>query len=461
MNHWMLWTVGLGLALGPALPAGSARAVEKAAEKPAAKRAAAVSLPAEDWAVTAVSREGGEFDYCAAGTRYDNGHALLIAKNRADEVVVIIGLPEPRLNPKSLLPTKLTIDQRGTRQGSGLVTRPSALAVSLGKDASFFEAIRRGNTLAIDNPDVKLSLSLRGSGAALANLNSCVQSDGRTAAKPLTITEAPPAPTPGPAADAPPAPIPGPAADAPKVPAPTEAAAAVPEPPPAAVQAEPPATPAAATATPPTPGNAQAVEAAPELVPPPVGESPAVNVASVLPMPAPPAGTAPDPVPPPAAAPPILGPALPDALVNLLSAAGMAGIVPVSLDRVAPDQRPATFAWKYGQVFGGIREVSIIDNRSLAELTESYVTVLKNSCSGEFRSSLGPVEQLREITLRIGEATCVLPERTTEFRHVYYINRARIFTTFIHESDTAGKAMAEKARDQLASVIRQVATAAR
>ncbi|WP_203100260.1 invasion associated locus B family protein [Skermanella rosea] len=456
MNHWMLWTVGLGLALGPALPPGSAWAVEKAAEKPAAKRTA-VSSPIEDWAVTAVSRESGEFDYCAAGTRYDNGHALLIAKNKADEVVVIVGLPESRLNPKSLLPTTLTIDQRGTRQGSGLVTRPSALAVSLGKDASFFEAIRRGNTLAIDNPDVKLSLSLRGSGAALANLNTCVQSNGRTAAKPLTIAEAPPAP------------LPGPAADAPEAPAPAEAAIPVPEPPPAAVQADPPAeppgTPAAATATPPAPGPApgdgRSAEAVPQPVPPPAGEPPAANLASVPPMPAPPAGTAPDPVPAPTAAPPILGPTLPDALVNLLSAAGMAGIVPVSLDRVAPDQRPATFAWKYGQVFGGIREVSIIDNRSLAELTESYVEVLKNSCSGEFRSSLGPVEQLREITLRVGEAACVLPERTTEFRHVYYMNRARIFTTFIHESDTAGKAMAEKARDQLASVIRQVATAAR
>ena len=195
----------------------------------------------------------------------------------------------------------------------------------------------------------------------------------------------------------------------------------------------------------------------PTIGQPTIGQPTAANVAS---MPAPSAGTAPDPAPAPAAAPPILGPALPDALVNLLSAAGMAGIVPVSLERVAPDQRPATFAWKYGQVFGGIREVSIIDNRGLAELTESYVEVLKNSCSGEFRSSLGPVEQLRGITLRVGEAACALPERPTEFRHVYYMNRARIFTTFIHESDTAGKAMAEKARDQLASVIRQVATAA-
>jgi hypothetical protein len=60
--------------------------------------------------------------------------------------------------------------------------------------------------------------------------------------------------------------------------------------------------------------------------------------------------------------------------------------------------------------------------------------------------------------MRVGEAACVLPERTTEFRHLYYINKACIFTTFIHESDSASKAMALNARDQLAAVIRQLAT---
>ncbi|WP_158043803.1 hypothetical protein [Skermanella pratensis] len=243
MSHWMMWAIGLGLALGPAMAGGPARAAEKVpSEKSAAKRTAAASLPTEDWAVTAVSRESGEFDYCAAGTRYDNGHALLIAKNRADEVVVIVGLPEPRLNAKSLLPTKLTVDKRGARQGSGLVTRPSALAVALGKDPSFFEAVRKGNTLTIDNPEVTLSLSLRGSGAALMNLNACVQSAGKSVAKAVTVAEAPPVavpvpvPGPGPAA----AVTAGPAAD------PTGATGAAPT----AAESPPAASPAAPAAAP-------------------------------------------------------------------------------------------------------------------------------------------------------------------------------------------------------------------
>ena len=424
MKHWMMWTAGLGLVLGVA--AGPATAADKAASKPAASKAAAPANPTEDWAITAVTKENGGFDYCAAGTRFDNGHALLIARNKADELILIVGLPSDKLKTKSILPTKLTVDSRETRQSSGLVTRPSAMAIAMGKDQGFFESIRRGNALSIDNAELKLSVSLRGSGKALTDLSACVESDGKSV--PKVQTAATPA-------------IPAPAVSAPVAAAPSEPAPAP----------EPAEAPAAA--------EYRGSTARP---------LPAPTQLAMLPHPANSAarghsgrsgtGTRGARTRPGNRCRP-LGPALPDPLVNLLSAAGMAGVVPVSLERVPQDQRPATFAWKYGPVFGGIREISIIDNRNLTELTDAYVEVLRNSCGGKFSSSLGPVETLREITLRAGEAACALPERTTEFRHLYYINKARIFTTFIHESDSASKAMALNARDQLAAVIRQLATA--
>jgi hypothetical protein len=307
------------------------------------------------------------------------------------------------------------------------------MAVTMGKDQGFFDAIRRGNVLNIENSEVKLSVILRGSGKAMTDLSTCIQTEGKSVAM-IEAAAASAIPT----AAAPPT--------APMATAPDLAAAAIPEP-------EPSLAPIAAQAPTKVSGDTGTA----------ISSSSAPTQVAALPHPT-------DPLPATAAAPatpaaakaapasPLMGPALPDPLVNLLSAAGMAGVVPVSLDRVPLDQRPATFAWKYGPVFGGIREISIIDNRSLTDLTDSYVEVLRNSCSGKFSSSFGPVETLREITLRTGEATCVLPERTTEFRHLYYINKSRIFTTFIHESDSDGKAMAVKARDQLAGVIRQLAT---
>jgi hypothetical protein len=424
MKHWMMWTAGLSFALAMAA-AGPAIAADKAVSKPAApKAAAAPANPPDDGAITAVTKENGGFDYCAAGTRFDNGHALLIARNKADELILIVGLDSNRLKTKSILPTTLAIDGREARRSSALVTRPSAIAIAMGKDQGFFESVRRGNVLLIDNPELNLSVSLRGSSKALADLSGCVETDGRSVPKvPTAATPTIPAlQAPAPVAVAPPS-----------------------EPAPAR---EPAVIPAVA------PVDAD-TEVAPPVAPAPTQLAALAHPADSVPAPAParvPAQAAAVPAPVP------LGPALPDPLVNLLSAAGMAGVVPVSLERVPQDQRPATFAWKYGPVFGGIREVSIIDNRNLGELTDAYVDVLRNSCGGKFSSSLGPVETLREITMRVGEAACALPERTTEFRHLYYINKARIFTTFIHESDSAAKAMALNARDQLAAVIRQLAT---
>jgi hypothetical protein len=435
MKHWMMWTAGLSLTLG--IAAGPATAADKAASRSAAPRPA---NPTEDWSVTAVNKENGAFDYCAAGNRFDNGHALLIARNKADEVIIIVGLPSDKLKAKSILPTKLTVDSRDTRQSSGLVTRPSAMAITMGKDQRFFESIRRGTTLLIDNSEVKLSVSLRGSGKALADLTACVGSGGESVPKPRQIV-APQAASVTPAS-------PAPAAATSAIPEPVADAAPVPVPVPA---------PAPATA----PEDARIeISPDPSLVPEQLAALPRASdpmpAATPAPVPAPVPAAVPVPAPATASTP---MPALPDSLVSLLSAAGMAGVVPVSLDHIPIDQRPANFAWKYGAVFGGMRQISIIDNRSLTDLTNSYVEVLKSGCGGQFSSSLGRVEVLREISLQTGEATCVLPEATTEFRHLYFINKARIFTTFIHEGSSASKAMASNARDQLAAVVRQLATA--
>ena len=180
MKHWMMWTAGLSLTLG--IAAGPATAADKAASRPAASKAAAAIRPR-------IGRSRRSTRRMAVSTiappaiGFDNGHALLIARNKADEVIIIVGLPSDKLKTKSILPTKLTVDSRETRQSSGLVTRPSAMAITMGKDQRFFESIRRGNALLIDNSELKLSVSLRGSGKALADLTACVESSGKSVPK--------------------------------------------------------------------------------------------------------------------------------------------------------------------------------------------------------------------------------------------------------------------------------------
>jgi guanyl-specific ribonuclease Sa len=119
MKHWMMWTAGLSLVLG-AMTAAPATAAEKAASsKPAASKPATVaSAPTEEWAVTAITKEGGSFDYCAAGTRFDNKHALLIARNKADEIIVIVGLPTDKLKARRNVSTTMRQARVQFRLGS-------------------------------------------------------------------------------------------------------------------------------------------------------------------------------------------------------------------------------------------------------------------------------------------------------------------------------------------------------
>ena len=63
----------------------------------------------------------------------------------------------------------------------------------IAKDQGFFESVRRGNVLTIDNTELKLSASLRGSGKALTDLGACVETDGKSVPK-VQMVSAPTAP---------------------------------------------------------------------------------------------------------------------------------------------------------------------------------------------------------------------------------------------------------------------------
>ena len=64
MKHWMIWTAGLSVAFG--IAAAPVAAADKVASRPAVSKPA---NPTEDWSITAVNKDSGGFDYCAAGTK--------------------------------------------------------------------------------------------------------------------------------------------------------------------------------------------------------------------------------------------------------------------------------------------------------------------------------------------------------------------------------------------------------
>ena len=146
----------------------------------------------------------------------------------------------------------------------------------------------------------------------------------------------------------------------------------------------------------------------------------------------------------------------PEPLTAMLAAAGFRELQPVGFEGVPVNERPADFAWRMGPLFGGVRERQVISDSSLAELATEYTDGLKKRCPGEAVVALGEPETLPGLTLRSGSVDCTMKDGALHISLLYYLTDARLFTVFFHEAPAAEKENANKARDSIAGVIRDV-----
>lgn len=148
---------------------------------------------------------------------------------------------------------------------------------------------------------------------------------------------------------------------------------------------------------------------------------------------------------------------LPGGLVDLLTAAGLHDLVPVPLDKLPQDQRPADIAWRAGPVMGGIRERPVGEGASLAELSDAYTEAMKKRCDGSATATLKDPEELPGITLRTGMVECGDKDGKLHVSVVYFLSRANLFTVLFHEAKEGEVALADQIRDNIADVLRTIA----
>lgn len=153
--------------------------------------------------------------------------------------------------------------------------------------------------------------------------------------------------------------------------------------------------------------------------------------------------------------------ALPETLAAILTAAGMRNVQPVDMSKIPPAERPADFAWRHGSVLGGVRERTVEEGAKLPELSATYVKALTDKCTGKPATSLSEPEALPGVTLRTGTVDCALENGgQIHVSLVLYRTEARLFTVFFHEAATGDAAIADQARDNIATVIRGLASKA-
>lgn len=150
-------------------------------------------------------------------------------------------------------------------------------------------------------------------------------------------------------------------------------------------------------------------------------------------------------------------PQLPEALSEILAAAGLREVEPVSFEDLPEDRRIADFAWRFGRVYGGVRERAVGEGATLDELTNTYVDALKARCPGTADATLNDAEPMQGVELRTGAVDCRTGDEQVHVALVFYLTGTHLFTSIFHEGTGADGPVADKARDNITAVLRRLA----
>lgn len=145
----------------------------------------------------------------------------------------------------------------------------------------------------------------------------------------------------------------------------------------------------------------------------------------------------------------------PPSLKGLLVKSGLKDLEILSIKD--PSKAPVDFAWRTQGVFGGMRERPVPPEATIEKMSEILEQGYKKQCNGMFSATTGDVEAYSGIKLRKAEIMCQLKDHMAYVALFYYLTDNHLFTMFMHEGDGDKKETANKARDGIATTIRQLA----
>jgi hypothetical protein len=147
--------------------------------------------------------------------------------------------------------------------------------------------------------------------------------------------------------------------------------------------------------------------------------------------------------------------AWPQSLAALLAASGLHDAEPVPLTALDVERRPSDYAWRYGQLIGGVREQLVTTPQPFAQLVRGYNEAFREKCQGKFIDRLEPVIQAGIAQLQTGSIVCEMTERSVFVAALYTLTDAGVFTLYIHQGELAQATAAVKARDAMAATLRR------
>ncbi len=373
--------------------------------------AASPAQAVSGWKTGVMSTADGTFAYCVTEAAYPEGKWVLVALNPAGEVNIGLGQQAVQMQVGERRNVVVTVDGQ-SRTLPAQVTKPQLLVINTHREPNMLRMIATGHTLAIDGQ----SFALAGSGAALAELNDCVQVSSARAAAGTPSAFAPES-TPPTAT----APLPQVQFDDRAVSLPGERGTA----PPPGAALPPPVTDATEQPTPPSaaPAMADAPPMAPELIPP------SASAATPAPMPA---------------------LALPAPLMRLLEQAGVEGVRAIS-----PTTPEDSFAWATdNDLVGSVRESNVGAGQTVDALARRTIAILAQDCqSGQFSSTLGTPERTGTTDMIMADSTCRVGKEDVFSAMVFSLSPGGVLSVITHKQ-VDGERAASRARKGVLKALR-------
>ncbi|MFV3075981.1 hypothetical protein [Niveispirillum fermenti] len=131
-------------------------------------------VPRGEWRVEPQVFTDGSFKMCAAAVEFDNNLHLLLLRNPAKRVQMVLGIPGAQMPPGQRTAVRLSIDGKINRELGAIVNQPNALAIGLGDDAEILKGLGSGNVMTLEVPGDVAAFQLKGTTKAMNELTTCV-----------------------------------------------------------------------------------------------------------------------------------------------------------------------------------------------------------------------------------------------------------------------------------------------
>lgn len=144
---------------------------------------------------------------------------------------------------------------------------------------------------------------------------------------------------------------------------------------------------------------------------------------------------------------------LPPAVLDLLRQSGLGDSEPVDAADIAGGSLFADFAWRRGEIVGGIRQSDSAATMDFEKMVRKQLSTLKKNCKGKWRQQMRKTERWGEARQQRGLLTCARDKNSAVMAILFHRARDGRISIIAHAGDAQQKPVVMAATANIAKVL--------